>query len=355
MSLTRKQRTAADRLLTEVAPGHTRLVVVFGADELAALNPVPFDDHFFNDSVLLTDSVTRTASLLRRPSETVSTSDSISLDKASGISLSDAVSLTDGVSFRYDRSPGDTVAVTDSPNVSSFNPSSLPLTLWLQAGANFSIGSNIAWLSSASSGTSGSHAMWHSGTGGVTNGSLLNGLQTANFSSTAVLQGRTHDLASLVFCDGFLSASAWSFWALVNLTSISGGSGSATDADIIGDGSGARANMLVGGAGNDKAEAQSNFSQIAQANVSTGVWTLIQARFSSTTLGVRVNGGSWSTVSSGGNIFIDNTQTFVMGVTGESASFVGDVADVGVSDTTLSDGDYDNVRSYINATYALSI
>ncbi len=90
------------------------------------------------------------------------------------------------------------------------------------------------------------------------------------------------------------------------------------------------------------------------AAFSTGAWQLVQFKYDGTDYKIRVNGGSWS---SGAAANIGSlTATIRVGNNYNATKFLdGRILEIGLIDSTLSDGTFDSIKSYVNSRYALSL
>ena len=88
---------------------------------------------------------------------------------------------------------------------------------------------------------------------------------------------------------------------------------------------------------------------------STGVWHILRWRYSNPTLEVAVNSGGWQSLTN--STPVDLTGIDIQWGRNVSAAvngaFDGEILDVGISNTALSQTDLDNVRTYARDRYAL--
>jgi hypothetical protein len=153
-----------------------------------------------------------------------------------------------------------------------------------------------------------------------------------------------------------LNASAWSAWALFYADTAA--------ADI---GAGARFfnTQFFGGTGDAAfgvgfSDAGIHVHQLdgAQKEIviacGTGAWHLLQAKYDGTDLKLRLDSGSWSSLAAG-NISSMTFSPIFCGWSQLGVFFDGAVADLGVADFAISDGDFDGVIEYVNDRYGLAI
>lgn len=89
----------------------------------------------------------------------------------------------------------------------------------------------------------------------------------------------------------------------------------------------------------------------------TGAWTYAQLRYDGALLQARVNGGAWSSIAAAmPGTPGDLTYFPLVGVNyAELAGIDGQVADVFVTKTVLSDGDFNNLRGYCANYHGVSV
>ncbi len=85
----------------------------------------------------------------------------------------------------------------------------------------------------------------------------------------------------------------------------------------------------------------------------TGGWHLCQARWDGTKIEARVDSGSWSSVSRG---VINVAGQLHLGVNyADTGFFDGNLMDVGITKSILTDVEFEKVRTYINTRYGLAL
>lgn len=233
-----------------------------------------------------------------------------------------------------------------------FDPATLSLTGWWR---DFS----LIWNGTASAGTSASQSLNES-THPPTTGTALNGHATALFNGTnSVLEASGTE-------DTYLNSTAGSGWHLFKANSAH------TDA-----GAGSRENNPqffvdnngVMGAGFSSSGAFAFISDSSNGQTenvlacATGAYHLFQWKFhyaSGMTLSARLDSGSWNILTSAFGSGLTGTlsgNTISLGGKFNTTTpfFDGTVAEQGISDTVISDADFDNIKTYINARYGLSL
>ena len=87
----------------------------------------------------------------------------------------------------------------------------------------------------------------------------------------------------------------------------------------------------------------------------TGGWHLAQSKWNGSNLYVRVDNGSWSSTACGP--FTPISAGNALSGYGYTAAirFDGRILDMGVKNAVISDGDFDNIRSYCNSRYGVSV
>lgn len=235
---------------------------------------------------------------------------------------------------------------------STYNPAVLSLTgWWRDMGAS-------PWTGVASAGTSGSNGATEA-TNPPSAGSALNGHVTADFDGT-------NDHINFAGTeDTYLNNTDGSGWVLFNADAASADAGAgnrANNPQFFADNNG------VMGVGFSSAGIHlfvvdgSNGTTEKVIACSTGGWHLLQFKFHYPTLDMRLrlDNGSWQQTTAG---FGTGLATTLSGNTcagggklGTSSPFFnGRIAEMGISDTFISDTDFDNIRTYINARYSLAI
>jgi len=92
----------------------------------------------------------------------------------------------------------------------------------------------------------------------------------------------------------------------------------------------------------------------ASTACATGGWHLAQCKFDGSNLKVRVDSGSWSSV--GFSTFTPITPSnHQAGKSYGGSYFNGRILEIMTADSALADGDFDNIKSYVNSRYALSL
>jgi len=210
----------------------------------------------------------------------------------------------------------------------TFTPADLALTGWWR---NYT---GAPWNGTASAGVSadGSHDM-------VT-AAVDPGIGTLNSQGTATCNGSQGLVLEGTF-DSYGNATAYSGWALVNWTS---GNGNILNAVTGGMNVGintSNARLIDGTTGTNVVKA-----------ISASTWSMITWRYNGTNMQVGINGdpgasGGGSTAAYSTSIVLTGTMNF--------GFFVGSVAELGCSDTSLTATNFANIKAYLNTRYALSL
>jgi len=236
-----------------------------------------------------------------------------------------------------------------------FNPATLDLTLWQRDYAG------SPWTGTASAGTSGSNS-FSEATNPPSVGTALNGHGTADYDGTNDILGQASGDAST-----YLTNTNGSGWVLFN-----------ADAASADAGAGSRQNNPQFLASNN-GQFGIGFSSVGihvytvdgsngqtekVIACATGGWHLLQFKYSlgggGLSLKLRLDNGAWQeSTSAFGATLSGDMATSVLRSGGDSSNtspfYNGRVADRAVSKLTISDGDFDNVRSYANARYGVSV
>lgn len=226
---------------------------------------------------------------------------------------------------------------------SVFDPATLVLTVWVRGAY-----AGSPWVGEASAGSSGSRNLTEA-TNPASVGAALNGFNTADFDGTNDVLTNGTAISTL------LSASAWSFWDLVNIDAIDTDNALSYNNDVLAFGTGAFWGVHLksnGGSPLVQAYQWDGAEKKAEASISTGSWALVQAKYDGTNIKVRVNSGAWQSTAAG-NI-TTTTGTLVLGGT-TAMWFDGRKADFALAATAFSDGTFDDIKSYVNSRYALSL
>jgi hypothetical protein len=227
----------------------------------------------------------------------------------------------------------------------SADPSALPLTGWWRGSYGGS-----PWTGNPSNGSSGSTNLSEA-TNPPAVGSAVNGFTPADFD------GVTHKLATGGNVSALVSNSAGSIAALAYIDTAFTDTGSTTYFQapaFVGDSasqgtcalcfttSGVRLGSFNG----------STWDSVAAA-ASTGAWHLLQGRWNSTTLEVRVDSGAWNTLArtvSMGNF------AMVCGQSYNGANILdGKVLELLTAQSRFDDGTFGSLVAYVNGRYGLSL
>lgn len=224
----------------------------------------------------------------------------------------------------------------------AFDPATLTLTGWWRANYGGS-----PWAGTASAGGSGSQSLSNANAPDV--GGAVNGFTPADF-----VPANSDQLTSATAINSLVSEAAGSIVCLFYADAAFADGGAASYYNnpsffahqingYLGLGfstSGVRFGSFDTTSG--------SFNSIAVA-CATGGWHLAQARWNSTTLEVRVDGGSWSTLAKAVTL---NTDGIRVGVSYNVTNFFdGKILELMTAQSRLSDANFDSIRSYMNARY----
>jgi hypothetical protein len=227
----------------------------------------------------------------------------------------------------------------------SYDPAVLALTGWWRASFTSS-----PWGGTASAGSSASEAI-SEGTNPPSTGAAVNGLTPADFDGTN--DRLLADIAGSI--DDFYNAAAYSGWALVYADAITTDSTTPYDNDAIVSTQGAsfagvylRSSGLAGIYHYD-----TGWTKVETA-FTTGAWHLVQWKYDGVNLKIRVDSGSWASVAAGSINTVTNR--FVFGENWNAgAHFNGKLLEFATIDSALSDATFDDIITYVNDEYALSL
>lgn len=227
----------------------------------------------------------------------------------------------------------------------AFDPATLSLKTWLRvpyASPNFT--------GTASAGTSGANDFTSATP--PANGAALNGYDTADFDGTNDYLESTDFAEVCVPVGGYVAAVLFRADALQDATVYPN---TYNAAGLLSDPYGF--NLGVDDEGLAIGHYDGAWKEDRLAGVSTGTWTLGQVRYDGTEITLRLNGGAWSTPLAAGSLGTPgSTYLLRMGYVALSATryYDGRIAEV-ITAASLSDGDLDNYRSYLNARYGISV
>jgi hypothetical protein len=228
-----------------------------------------------------------------------------------------------------------------------FDPATLAPTGWWRISF-----SGSPWTGTASAGTSGSNNLTEA-TNPPTATGTLNGFTLADFDGT-------NDILGGGAFTTYYDADGYSGWALVFVDAITTNSGSSFLNDaIVSDSGGIHEIYLTdNGAGTVNvgiSHYNGTTEPLATATFATGAWKLVQWKYDGTNIKIRVNGGAWSSTAAGGNLDASGANLRVGGNYNGTIFTDQKIAEVGLADLVISDADFDNIKSYVNSRYGLSL
>lgn len=233
----------------------------------------------------------------------------------------------------------------------NFDPSFSPLTGWWR-------GSFVSspWGGSSSVGSGSGNSAGRNLTTGSFNPpnavGNVNGYTPANFNGSGLMS-----LVSSLNSDNYFNSNAMSSWILFNAGSLVGDNGA-----------GSRFNntqfwtdtlhsicMGVSSAGLHACVYGGSGTELIVSFSSINSWHLAQFKFDGSTIKLRVDNGAWSSLASTSSPAMTGTMVFGSRFDQGGSFITAQMLDIGFSDTVFSDTTFDNIRSYVNARYNLSL
>jgi hypothetical protein len=232
-------------------------------------------------------------------------------------------------------------------DLDDFSPVSLSLTGWWRANYTGS-----PWIPTATAGSSVSNGNLAEATNPPATGTAVNGLTPTDFD------GVNDQLHNANAVSTFITTTAWSCWALVWVDTIAYAGATYYSGDpILTDHYSVECwglHLSTNG-GNKVIAYQWNGAAagFAVSAISTGAWQLVQAKYDGTNIKCRVNSGAWAsdTISA----LSDASAVLTLGGDTGPIYFDGKVLECATAQTALSDGTFDNVKTYVNARYGLAL
>jgi hypothetical protein len=229
-------------------------------------------------------------------------------------------------------------------SASAFDPTTLALQGYWRAPFSAS-----PWAGTASAGSSSGRNI-SEGTNPPSTGSAVNGYVPASFD------GSNDQLLSSIASSNFISSAAYSGWALINVTSIA--TNDATNLFFNDAFVSSKDNAYWGTAlrssGNVSVWHYDGvlFTGVS-TSISTSTWTLVQWKYDGVNLKMRTNGNSWGSTAKGN---VSNvTENVRVGGNAFGNFFHGSMLELALTNTALSDTDFDNVLSGLRVRYSLSL
>lgn len=238
--------------------------------------------------------------------------------------------------------------LTSFSNVSTtFDPATLSLTGWWRAAY-----SGAPWVGTASAGSSANQNAT-TAAADPTSTSGINGLNYADFDGTNDVLVADDTL------DTYFNAGAWTFICLIKVDSTAAAGANATeDEDVFCDGAGTFFAVGVNSSGIRTTVYDGAYKTLGNlAGALGGNWHMYAVKGNGTNIYHAVDADSWSAGTACGNIG-NLTNGPVIGKNYDNVSpkhFDGGIAEIITMDSVISDADRDNVRSYFNSRYALSL
>lgn len=228
-----------------------------------------------------------------------------------------------------------------------FDPSTLSLTGWWRASYG-----GTPWSPTSSAGTSGSDGSLTTGVAPSV-GTAVNSLTPATFNGTT--QYLVNSNAISTFFDP--GGAAGSIAILFNASSAAsdGGAPYTTNPGLMSSAGGGYLIIGYSTSGLDVAAHQfSGYTSLSGIAAATGAWHLAQIKWDGSSLNARVDSGSWSSTSFGSIDLM--SETLQVGSNLDNTKLLaGSILEVMTAATSLSNTTFDNIKSYMNNRYALSL
>jgi hypothetical protein len=236
-----------------------------------------------------------------------------------------------------------------------FDPATLNLTGWwrLIYPGKVAMDGGAHWVGTASAGTSGAHDLSKlvGSNRSPHDGATLNGMLTANFQTTTadILEEPTSNAV-------LFAASAGSAWFLVNPNVIAPHSAVPyQNGTLLTDGGNAETDFCFTSSGAGLVVLDSGGYQEVVTACGGSAWHLLQFKWNGSTIKVRVDSGAWVSAACGPWAMSSPGAMQLGSSFADSRRFDGLMADIGTSATVISDANFDNIKSYVNARYGLSL
>lgn len=234
----------------------------------------------------------------------------------------------------------DTDFISPRPSSLWFDPAiEMQLTAWWQAPYGGS-----PWLGQKSLATSGGRSL----TGGnpPSVGTPLNGYAVADFDGT------NDSLITGINAENFLSRTAWSAAALVNIRSVGVSAQPAIFVDV-GVNVGIFLTSAPEGAAVHTFQYDGTNTVLASSWIPLNTWIFVQSRYDGKYAQVRVNNGPWIK-NAVGPVYDLGTQLNVGSASG--AFYVnGKIAELMISNTLISDTTFEQARGYVQRKYRVGV
>lgn len=234
--------------------------------------------------------------------------------------------------------------LNDAPAAGVFNPATLTLTAWWRASY-----AGAPWLATASAGTSGA------------NGSLVAGTAPAvgaaqNLLTPADFDGSTHDLVNANLMSTFVTNAAGAGWVLfrADTAAATAAAGSLLDNPglVFQDGGGVAFGIAFSDGGVDGI-LYDGVPKERTIPCGTGAYHLARWRWNGVIFELGLDSGAMVTIPAG-NMNNAAAGALVVGRNYGAAFFDGRILEIGLANT-LTDGNFTNVKSYVNSRYALAL
>jgi len=230
------------------------------------------------------------------------------------------------------------------PVASVFDPASLALSGWWRA--NYT--NPGPWNGVASAGASSGRDLSEA-TNPPATGTAQNGLTPADFD------GSNDELSIATGVSSFFSASAWTIVVLFRADSTVAATGDLYECEsfLADDGASATIGMGITDSGVQVWHYGGGAWPGLTIAAGTGAYHLAQAKYDGTNIKMRIDSGSYSSQAASNASLSSNLR---VGMSWNGSKFYdGRLTEIMLAQSALSDADLDNIKSYLNARYALAL
>lgn len=227
--------------------------------------------------------------------------------------------------------------------VAGFDPSSLALEIW-----NHESYAGVPWAGTASAGSSGSHSLIAGVAPGA--GTVLGGYTSARFNGTNTYLEGPLGSQSFSTSAGFMAC----LFIPASITGTGGISGFYNNPPLVEKGNSGPIGLALSTFGIQfGCYNGSNYGGVTGGLPTVGQWALAMARWDNTTLEIRLNSDAWTTTAR--TIVLLDSAMVVGGDPAFGTYFDGDIREVMTAAFRPSDLQCDQIKSYLNALYGLSL
>lgn len=239
-------------------------------------------------------------------------------------------------------------SITGRVSTGGYSPAVLDLTGWWEDWVD-------PWVGKASAGTSGSGSI--SAIGGATGGTALNGHVPVSFDGVNDKEAGTLTIGDL---HNAATGSGWflfkapavtvsdPWWALDDGLLASRGTG--VFGIYMRVNGGQKIGLAIYSSGGGTGD-------VVEETFANNTWQLFQYKYDSGSsyIKCRINSGSWQSAALAGNVAAGGLAAVADFGANVVEFSLADVASIGTSKTVISDTDFNNIKSYINTKFGLSL